>query len=73
MCREIDIDIRNLIAEKAIAYMKVPCEHAYFGCKVEVQFREKENVSYLSIYMCTSGIFFSKEIFLYLPRRLSVP
>lgn len=46
VCREIDIDIRNLIAEKAIAYMKVPCEHAYFGCKVEVQFREKENVSY---------------------------
>ena len=43
VCRDQDMDVRNLIAEQAVAYMTVPCEHSHYGCKVEVQYREKEN------------------------------
>lgn len=42
MCREIDIDIRNLFAEKAITYMSIPCEYKSFGCRVEIHFKDKE-------------------------------
>lgn len=43
LCRETDIDIRNMFAEKAITYMSIPCEFVQFGCKVEVQYRDKES------------------------------
>jgi len=43
MCREIDIDIRNLFAEKAITYMNIPCEYKSFGCRIEIHFKDKEN------------------------------
>ncbi|XP_023336810.1 E3 ubiquitin-protein ligase Siah2 isoform X2 [Eurytemora carolleeae] len=42
MCREIDIDIRNLFAEKAITYMSIPCEYRSFGCRIEINFKDKE-------------------------------
>lgn len=42
MCREIDIDIRNLFAEKAVTYMSIPCEYKSFGCRVEIHFKDKE-------------------------------
>lgn len=42
MCREIDIDIRNLFAEKAVTFMSIPCEFRTFGCRVEIQYKEKE-------------------------------
>merc|ERR1712179_107035 len=32
MCREIDIDIRNLFAEKAVTFMSIPCEFKTYGC-----------------------------------------
>jgi len=43
MCREIDIDIRNLFAEKAVTFMSIPCEFRAYGCRVVVQYKEKEN------------------------------
>jgi len=42
MCREIDIDIRNLFAEKAVTFMSLPCEFRTYGCKVEIQYNDKE-------------------------------
>jgi len=42
MCREIDIDIRNLFAEKAVTFMSIPCEFRTYGCRVEIQYKEKE-------------------------------
>jgi len=43
MCREIDIDIRNLFAEKAVTFMSIPCEFKQFGCRIEIQYKEKES------------------------------
>jgi len=43
MCREIDIDIRNLFAEKAVTFMSIPCEFRTYGCRVEVQYKDKES------------------------------
>ena len=45
MCREVDINIRNLFAEKAITFMVIPCEYEPFGCRKEIQYREKAEVS----------------------------
>merc|ERR550539_1340654 len=42
MCREIDIDIRNLFAEKAVTFMSIPCEFKTYGCSVEIQYKDKE-------------------------------
>jgi len=42
MCREIDIDIRNLFAEKAVTFMTIPCEFRTYGCRVEIQYKDKE-------------------------------
>ena len=42
MCREVDIDVRNLFAEKAVSYMTIPCEFSLYGCKVETPYREKD-------------------------------
>jgi len=42
MCREIDIDIRNLVGEKAVTHLAIPCEYRQFGCRVEIQYKEKE-------------------------------
>lgn len=42
MCREIDIDIRNLFAEKAVTFMTIPCEYKQYGCRVEILFKDKE-------------------------------
>jgi len=42
MCREIDIDIRNLFAEKAVTFMSIPCEYKTHGCTVEIQYKDKE-------------------------------
>jgi len=42
MCREIDIDIRNLFAEKAVTFMAIPCEFRTYGCRVEIQYSGKE-------------------------------
>jgi len=42
MCREIDIDIRNLFAEKAVTFMSLPCEFRTYGCKVEIKYNDKE-------------------------------
>jgi len=42
MCREIDIDVRNLHAEKSVSYMSIDCEHKQFGCYRQVQYKEKE-------------------------------
>jgi len=42
MCREIDIDIRNLFAEKAVTFMSIPCEFKTYGCRVEIQYKDKE-------------------------------
>ena len=33
---------RNMFAERAITYMRIPCEFVQFGCKEDVQYREKE-------------------------------
>jgi len=43
MCREIDIDIRNLFAEKAVTFMSIPCEFKTYGCRVEIQYKDKES------------------------------
>ncbi len=53
MCREVDIDIRNMFAEKAVTYMTIPCEFGQFGCRVEVPYREKEGVSAQASYATT--------------------
>lgn len=42
MCREIDIDVRNLVAEKTVTYMSIACEFKQFGCHIEIQYKEKE-------------------------------
>jgi len=42
VCREADIDVRNLFAEKAILYLPIPCINKQFGCKEEVPYSEKE-------------------------------
>ncbi|XP_040579181.1 E3 ubiquitin-protein ligase Siah1 [Lepeophtheirus salmonis] len=42
VCREIDIDIRNMFAEKAITYLTIQCEFDQYGCKEIIQFRDKE-------------------------------
>jgi len=42
VCREVDIDIRNLFAEKAVTFMTIPCEYKQYGCRVEIQFKDKE-------------------------------
>lgn len=42
MCREVDIDVRNLYAEKAVSYMTIPCEFSLYGCKVETPFKDKD-------------------------------
>ena len=39
VCREADIDVRNLFAEKAILYLPIPCINKQFGCKEEVPYR----------------------------------
>ena len=45
ICRDVDIDIRNMFAEKAITFMAIPCEFGQFGCKLEIPYRDKETVS----------------------------
>lgn len=42
VCREADIDVRNLFAERAIVYLPIPCINKQFGCKEEVTYSEKE-------------------------------
>ena len=42
VCREADIDVRNLFAEKAIVFLTIPCEFKQFGCKEEIPYSEKE-------------------------------
>ena len=42
MCREVDIDIRNMFAEKALAYMTIPCEFNSYGCNVESLYRDRD-------------------------------
>jgi len=42
MCREVDIDIRNLFAEKAVSYMTITCEFSHYGCKVEMPYRDRD-------------------------------
>eukprot|EP00096_Caligus_rogercresseyi_P012529 TRINITY_DN5283_c0_g1_i1.p1 TRINITY_DN5283_c0_g1~~TRINITY_DN5283_c0_g1_i1.p1 ORF type:complete len:413 (+),score=124.01 TRINITY_DN5283_c0_g1_i1:143-1381(+) len=42
VCREIDIDIRNMFAEKAITYLTIQCEFDQYGCKEIIQYRDKE-------------------------------
>jgi len=42
VCRESDIDVRNLFAEKAIVYLPIPCSNKQFGCKEEVPYSDKE-------------------------------
>ena len=39
VCREADIDVRNLFAEKAIVFLTIPCEFKQFGCKEEIPYR----------------------------------
>lgn len=41
-CREIDINIRNLFAERAVAHMTIACEFANYGCNHEMPYRERE-------------------------------
>ena len=53
MCREVDINIRNLFAEKAITFMVIPCEYEPFGCRKEIQYREKAEVSWQFFYKCS--------------------
>ncbi len=48
MCREVDIDVRNLFAEKAVVKMTIPCEFKQFGCKSEIPFNDKQMVSYFN-------------------------
>ncbi|TRY70381.1 hypothetical protein TCAL_02887 [Tigriopus californicus] len=50
VCREVVMDIRNMFAEKALLYMTIPCEYQNFGCKVEVQYREKDEHERLCMY-----------------------
>jgi hypothetical protein len=45
VCREVDLDIRNMFAEKAITYMVIPCDFEQFGCRDEIQFKDKDDVS----------------------------
>ncbi len=45
ICREADIESRNMLAEKAITYLTIPCEYGQHGCKMEVPYRDKEAVS----------------------------
>jgi len=42
VCREADIDVRNLFAEKAIVHLPIPCINKQFGCKEEVPYSDKE-------------------------------
>ena len=55
MCREVDIDIRNLFAEKAVSYMTITCEYSHYGCKVEMPFRDRDLVS------CSFDMFQSQD------------
>ena len=38
---------RNLFAEKAVTFMSIPCEFKTYGCRVEIQYKDKELVSTL--------------------------
>ena len=57
-CQKIFI-FRNLFAEKAVTFMTIPCEFRTYGCRVEIQYKDKEVVSppsplesqYWSIYI----------------------
>ena len=35
---------RNLFAEKAVTFMSIPCEFKTYGCRVEIQYKDKESV-----------------------------
>jgi len=43
ICREAEIDSRNMLLEKAFAYLTIPCEYAPHGCQVEIPYRDKES------------------------------
>ena len=45
ICREAEIDSRNMLLEKAFAYLTIPCEYAPHGCQVEIPYKDKESVS----------------------------
>ena len=49
ICREAEIDSRNMLLEKAFAYLTIPCEYAPHGCQVEIPYRDKESVSGISL------------------------
>lgn len=55
MCREVDIDVRNLVAEKTVTYMSIDCEYKQFGCRIKVQYKDKvehERVCKFRPYIC---------------------
>ena len=56
ICREAEIDSRNMLLEKAFAYLTIPCEYAPHGCQVEIPYRDKESVSL--IYFHLGRLFF---------------
>ena len=49
ICREAEIDSRNMLLEKAFAYLTIPCEYAPHGCQVEIPYKDKESVSHSSL------------------------
>ena len=55
VCRDADIDIRNMFAEKAISYMTIPCEYQPYGCNMEIQYRDKDGVCSVPKYWALSG------------------
>ena len=49
LCKALGPDLlmfRNLFAEKAVTFMTIPCEFKTFGCRVEIQYKDKEAVSF---------------------------
>ena len=42
----IYLSFRNLFAEKAVTFMSLPCEFRTYGCKVEIQYNDKELASF---------------------------
>lgn len=46
VCREVDIEVRNIFAEKSIVFLTIPCEYKQFGCKEDITFSDKEMVKY---------------------------
>lgn len=61
VCREADIDVRNIFAENAVVFLTIPCDFKQFGCKEEIPYGDKKMVIWTKLYFDM----FYDDVFLY--------